>query len=34
VRRHQRESQRVEMDTPEVLLDLNTPEQYQAALGS
>jgi molybdenum cofactor cytidylyltransferase len=33
VRRHQRESQRVEMDTPEVLLDLNTPEQYQAALG-
>jgi molybdenum cofactor cytidylyltransferase len=34
VRRHQRESQRVEMDTPEVLLDLNTPEQYRAALGS
>jgi molybdenum cofactor cytidylyltransferase len=33
VRRHQRESQRVEIDTPEVLLDLNTPEQYQAALG-
>ena len=34
VRRHQREAQRVEMDTPEVLLDLNTPEQYRAALGS
>jgi molybdenum cofactor cytidylyltransferase len=34
VRRHQRGSQRVEMDTPEVLLDLNTPEQYQAAQGS
>lgn len=31
VRRHQKETQRVEMETAEVLLDLNTPEQYKAA---
>jgi molybdenum cofactor cytidylyltransferase len=30
--RHRAEMQRVEMETPEVLLDLNTPEEYQAAL--
>ena len=27
-------TRRVEMDTPEVLWDLNTPEEYQAALGA
>ncbi len=32
VRKHEERMQRVEMDTPEVLWDLNTPEQYQAAL--
>ena len=32
VRRHQEATLLVEMDTPEVLWDLNTPEQYQAAL--
>lgn len=30
--RYRAEMQRVEMETPEVLLDLNTPEEYQAAL--
>ncbi len=30
--RHRRFTQRVAMDTPEVLWDLNTPEQYRAAL--
>ena len=32
VQRHQQSTVRVEMETPEVLLDLNTPEEYQAAL--
>ncbi len=32
VRKHKERMQRVEMDTPEVLWDLNTPEQYQAAV--
>ncbi len=32
VRRHQEATLLVEMDTPEVLWDLNTPEQYQAAI--
>ena len=32
VRRHQEDTLLVEMDTPEVLWDLNTPEQYQAAI--
>ncbi len=32
VRKHEERVQRVEMDTPEVLWDLNTPEQYQAAV--
>ena len=32
VQRHQEFTQKVEVDTPEVLWDLNTPEQYQAAL--
>ncbi len=32
VRKHEERMQRVEMDTPEVLWDLNTPEQYQAAV--
>lgn len=32
VQRHAERTQRVEMDTPEVLWDLNTPEQYQAVL--
>ena len=31
-RRHQEATLLVEMDTPEVLWDLNTPEEYQAAL--
>ena len=31
VRRHQEATLLVEMDTPEVLWDLNTPEEYQAA---
>jgi molybdenum cofactor cytidylyltransferase len=31
VRRHQDSLQRVELEAPEVLWDLNTPEQYQAA---
>lgn len=30
--RHQDATQRVEMENPEVLLDLNTPDQYQAAV--
>ncbi len=32
VSKHEERMQRVEMATPEVLWDLNTPEQYQAAL--
>ncbi len=32
VRKHEERLQRVEMDSPEVLWDLNTPEQYQAAV--
>ena len=32
VRRHQEGTQRVEMESGEVLWDLNTPEQYRAAL--
>jgi len=32
VRRHQDATLLVEMDTPEVLWDLNTPEQYEAAI--
>lgn len=32
VRRHQEATLLVEMDTPEVLWDLNTPEEYQAAI--
>ena len=32
VKKHKERMQRVEMDTPEVLWDLNTPEQYQAAV--
>ena len=32
VQRHPEATQRVAVDNPEVLLDLNTPEQYQAAL--
>ena len=32
VRRHEEETQRVPMDSPEVLLDLNTPEDYRSAL--
>ena len=32
VRRHQGETRRVEMDDPEVLMDLNTPGDYRAAL--
>ena len=31
VQRHQEFTQKVEVDTPEVLWDLNTPEQYRAA---
>ena len=33
MRRHEGETQRVEMDSPEVLLDLNTPQDYREALG-
>ncbi len=32
VRRHQAGTNRIEMETPEVLWDLNTPEQYREAL--
>lgn len=32
VRRHSSKAQRVEIDAPEVLLDLNTPEDYHKAL--
>ena len=32
VRRHQGGTQRVEMDSPEVLFDLNTPEDFRRAL--
>ncbi len=34
VQRHRDRAQRIELDAPEVLWDLNTPEQYQAALYS
>ena len=34
VRTHQERTQRTEMATAEVLWDLNTPEEYQQALGS
>ena len=33
VRRHAAETQRVELEISEVLLDLNTPEEYRRALG-
>ena len=32
VRRYGQDTQRIELDTPEVLWDLNTPEQYREAL--
>jgi CTP:molybdopterin cytidylyltransferase MocA len=32
VNRHQERTHRLEVETAEVLWDLNTPEQYQAAL--
>jgi molybdenum cofactor cytidylyltransferase len=32
VRRHNQSTQRIGMSTPEILWDLNTPEQYQQAL--
>ena len=32
VRRHEAQTQRVEADSPEVLLDLNTPDDYRRAL--
>ena len=32
MQRHTNQTRRVEVATPEVLWDLNTPEQYQAAL--
>ena len=32
VKHHEKEAQRVEIDSPEVLVDLNTPEDYQRAL--
>ncbi len=32
--RHVDRTRRLELDAPEILLDLNTPEDYQAALGS
>ena len=32
-RRHQKSTARVELGTPEILWDLNTPEEYQKALG-
>lgn len=32
VRRHEAQTLRVDVDSPEVLLDLNTPQDYQAAL--
>ena len=31
-RRHEKSTARVELGTPEILWDLNTPEDYQAAL--
>ncbi|MCH7606774.1 MAG: nucleotidyltransferase family protein [Chloroflexi bacterium] len=34
VRRHQDSTRRVSMDNPEVLWDLNTPEEYHSALRS
>ena len=34
VRRHPESVQRIPMDNPEILLDLNTPEQYRAAVES
>ena len=32
VRRHGEETQRIEVDSPEILLDLNTPQDYRKAL--
>ena len=32
VRKHEGETQRVEIDSPEILLDLNTPQDYHKAL--
>ena len=32
IRRHAEETQRVEIDSPEILLDLNTPQDYKKAL--
>ena len=34
VRRHPESVQRIPLDNPEILLDLNTPEQYRAAVES
>ncbi|MDP3064824.1 MAG: hypothetical protein Q8O40_16730, partial [Chloroflexota bacterium] len=34
MRRRIEQVQKVELDTPEVLLDLNRPEDYQAAIGA
>ena len=34
VRRHADDTVRVDLGTPEILWDLNTPEQYEEALGS
>ena len=34
VQRHLEDTRRVEMDTPEVLWDLNTPEEYQKAVSA
>ena len=34
VRRHPESVQRIPMDNPEILLDLNTPDQYRAAVES
>ena len=31
--RHEKATRRVEIDAPEILLDLNTPEDYRKALG-
>jgi molybdenum cofactor cytidylyltransferase len=34
ISRHRAETQRVEVDSPEVLLDLNSPQDYRAALAA
>ena len=34
VRRHVADTYRVEIDRPEILLDLNTPNDYRTALGT